>query len=182
MIAANWSYLCRMMENYRLLIPSEFPGNSRVWIYQASRPFQSPEAAEIGTRLSRFANQWLSHGAAVHAHGSLLYQQFILLVADESQAGVSGCSTDSSVHLIKTIESSFGVELFNRNQLAFLLEDQVRIISMGQLDQAWASGIITADSWYFNNTVQTKAEWEKSWIIPVRDSWIARRLPLQQQI
>jgi hypothetical protein len=35
-------------------------------------------------------------------------------MADETATGVSGCSTDSSVRLIKEIEKIFGVNMFDR--------------------------------------------------------------------
>jgi hypothetical protein len=52
--------------------------------------------------------------------GYLFFGQFIILMADEKATGVSGCSTDSSVRLIKDIEQRFGVNMFDRTTLAFV--------------------------------------------------------------
>jgi hypothetical protein len=49
---------------------------------------------------------------------------------------------------------------------------------MSQLQYAFDNGFISGDSLYFNNLVQTKEELENSWIIPVKDSWLAKRLSL----
>jgi hypothetical protein len=40
-------------------------------------------------------------------------------MADESAITVGGCSTDSSVHLIKEIEKRFSVDLLNRQNSGF---------------------------------------------------------------
>jgi hypothetical protein len=86
------------------LLPADFSPSSRVWIYQANRPFNEREAAEINEQLHQFASQWLSHGTPVKGWGKLLFNQVIVLMADESATGVSGCSTDSSVRIVKSLE------------------------------------------------------------------------------
>jgi hypothetical protein len=100
-------------------------------------------------------------------------------MADESVADVSGCSTDSSVRLVKGIEEAFGVQLFDRQTLAFLRKDQVELLPLSQFRYAVEHGFIGPDTLYFNNLVQTKVELESHWIIPVRESWLATRLPVQ---
>jgi hypothetical protein len=103
--------------------------------------------------------------------------QFIILMADETQSGVSGCSTDSSVHLIKAIEQKFNADLFNRQNLAFIIQDKVQLIPLPQLNDAAENNFINADTLYFNNTVLTKKELLEKWIVPVKESWLAKRLP-----
>src|SRR5688572_14119269 len=98
--------------DYRSLLPENFDPTSRVWIYQSSRLFFISEALEIEELLNDFVANWRSHGAVVKGYANLFFGQFIVLMADESEAGVSGCSTDSSVHLIKGIEQRFKVDLF----------------------------------------------------------------------
>ena len=49
---------------------------------------------------------------------------------------------------------------------------------MNQVDYALENELLTADTLYFNNTVLTKKELEENWIIPVRSSWLSRKLPL----
>ncbi len=82
-------------------IPRHFSGDSRVWIYQSNRQFTIDEALQIEELLEGFTSTWKSHGADVTGLARLLFGQFIILLADETATGVSGCSTDSSVRLIK---------------------------------------------------------------------------------
>src|SRR5436190_11481296 len=95
--------------NYRDIIPQSFHPASRVWIYQCSRLFTISEAFEIEGILNNFVTSWNSHGTPVKGYANLFYDQFIVLMADETATGVSGCSTDSSVRVIKQIEQEFTV-------------------------------------------------------------------------
>jgi hypothetical protein len=165
-----------MNADYRSLIPEDFHPSSKVWIYQASRLFTISEALEIENMLEEFVNNWRSHGAEVKGYGNLLYGQFIILIADETQSGVSGCSTDSSVRLIKAIEERFRVDMFNRQNLAFLVKDKIQLLPLSQLNYAIENGFINLDTIYFNNLVSTKEELLKSWMIPVKESWLAKKI------
>src|ERR1700712_4940093 len=100
--------------DFKEQIPADFSGDSRVWIYQSSRLFFLSEALQIEEILEQFVSGWKSHGTTVKGYANLFFGQFIILMADESVAGVSGCSTDSSVHVIKEIERLFKVDLFDR--------------------------------------------------------------------
>lgn len=103
-----------MKLDYLHLLDDTFSPGSRVWIYQANRVFSLQEALDIEEMLNEFASQWKSHGTPVKGAGYLFFGQFIILMADETATGVSGCSTDSSVRLVKDIEQKFNVNMFDR--------------------------------------------------------------------
>jgi len=161
---------------YKHLLDEDFDAVSRVWIYQSSRLFTVSEALQIEEMIDQFAQNWLSHGIPVKGAAHLFFGQFVILIADESATGVSGCSTDSSVRLIKEIEKIFGVNMFDRLALAFIDKDKVQILPMPQLKYAVEQGFITADTLFFNNVVLTKEQLENNWIIPVKDSWLAKKI------
>jgi hypothetical protein len=164
--------------NFTEQIPSDFSAASRVWIYQSSRLFFLSEALQIEEILEQFVTGWKSHGAEVKGYANLFFGQFIVLMADETEAGVSGCSTDSSVHIIKAIEKQFKVELFDRQTLAFLIKDKVQLLPLSQLTYAVENKFIDADTVYINNTVTTKKDLLENWLIAVKDSWLAKRIKL----
>jgi len=161
---------------YKFLLEEDFDPQSRVWVYQSSRLFTMSEALQIEEMINQFAQNWLSHGVPVKGAGHLFFGQFVVLMADETATGVSGCSTDSSVRLIKEIEKTFGVNMFDRLALAFIVKDKVQILPMPQLKYAVEQGYITADTLFFNNVVLTKEELENNWIIPAKDSWLAKKI------
>ena len=164
-----------MNASHTTLLPEDFAGNSRVWIYQSPRLFTLSEALAIEEMLEAFVRDWKSHGVPVKGYGNLFYGQFIVLMADETATGVSGCSTDGSVRLVKEIEQRFGVNLFDRLVLAFRVKDKVQMIPLSQLPYALENGFINEETLYFNNTVQSKQELEAKWLIPLKNSWLADR-------
>ncbi|MEO5563056.1 MAG: hypothetical protein ABIR18_06460, partial [Chitinophagaceae bacterium] len=151
--------------DYKYLLDGNFHATSRVWVYQANRVFSLSEALEIEELLKDFMGKWKSHGTPVKNEGHLFFGQFVVLIADETASGVSGCSTDSSVRLIKDIEQKFGVNMFDRTALAFLVKDKIQLIPLAQLQYAFDNQFINGDTLYFNNLVQTKQELEDQWII-----------------
>lgn len=161
---------------YQYLLDGNFHPQSRVWIYQSNRVFAIQEALEIEEILEQFTGTWQSHGDPVKGAAYLFFGQFIVLMADETATGVSGCSTDSSVRLIKEIEKRYGVSLFDRTTLAFVVKDKVELLPMSQLTYALDKGFIGPETLYFNNTVLTKSELEANWIIPVSKSWLANKI------
>jgi hypothetical protein len=162
--------------SYQEQIPADFAADSRVWVYQSSRLFTLSEALHVEDLLNNFAANWQSHGSPVKGYGNLFFGQFIVLMADERATGVSGCSTDSSVRLIKQIEELFKVNMFDRTTLAFLVKDKIQMLPMAQLQYAIDNSFITPDTLYFNNLIQTKEELENNWLVPVKNSWLTRKI------
>jgi hypothetical protein len=163
-------------------IPAGFDDNSKVWIYQSSRLFLMSEAFEMEDMLNSFVAQWKSHGDKVKGYANLFFGQFIVIIADETHAAVGGCSTDSSVHVIKAIEQKFKVNMFDRQNLAFMIKDKVQMLPLSQLNYAAENNFITPDTLYFDNTVLTKKELLERWIVPVKDSWLGKRINFNKHV
>jgi hypothetical protein len=144
--------------------------NARVWIYQADRNFTPQEAVEVNNLITGFVAQWTAHKEQVTGAGAILYNRFVVLMADESMVGVSGCSIDSSVHFIKTVGQKYGINFFDRLQLAYLKGEDVHTATALQLKQLEADGVITPETVVFNNMVATKAEFDTKWQIPYAGS------------
>ena len=162
--------------DFKQHLPSDFHDNSRVWIYQSNRLFFISEALEMEDMLQEFVSTWKSHGADVKGYANLFFGQFIIVMADETASGVSGCSTDSSVRLMKSIEKKFNVQLFERQNLAFIVKDKIELLPLSQLNYAVENKFINGDTLYFNNTVLSKKELLDQWIIPVKNSWLRGKL------
>jgi hypothetical protein len=171
-----------MNTQYKNLLPAEFADNSKVWIYQSSRLFSLQEALQLEELLHNFTAGWQTHGTPVKGFATLFFGRFIILMADETDAGVSGCSTDSSVRLIKQIENQYGVSLFDRQMLAFIINEKIELLPLGQLNYALENGFISPDTLYFNNLVQNKLELLDNWMIPVKASWLAAKLKMVKTV
>ena len=157
-------------------IPSDIIDHARVWIFQSSRLFTMSEAFEIESILNDHCSTWKSHGHAVKGYANLFFGQFIVVVADETEATVGGCSTDSLFRIIKQIEALCKVNLFDRQMLAFLIKEKIQLLPLAQIKYAVSNNHISPDTIYFNNTVGTKKELMLNWMIPMSESWLAARV------
>lgn len=164
----------------RQILPTGFNPASRVWIYQSNRPFSEKEQVEIGEQLDQFTAHWQAHGAPVKGWAKLLFEQVILVIADETDTHVSGCSTDSSVRVIKSIERQYAVNLFDRLLLGFVLKEKLQLLPMMQIPYALEKGYIDENTIYLNNTVLTLKELEENWLLPLKNSWLAKKFAIAQ--
>lgn len=138
------------------------------------------EVLQVEDLLNHFTANWKSHGTPVKGFATVFFGQFVILMADEQATGVSGCSTDSSVRLIKEIEQLYKVSLFERQNLAFVIKEKVELLPLSQLQYAADHRFINGNTLYFNNLVQTKEELENNWIIPVKESWLTKKIAIRQ--
>lgn len=148
-----------------------FSPQSRVWIYQSDRKFSSAEENQILNKLAAFTNQWKAHGNELLAKAEIRYGFFIILTVDETQAGVTGCSIDSSVRLIKEIENEYHVDLFNRFNIAYRVDDEVKVQGKEDFETLVNIKQVTPETIVFNNMVQTLADLDAKWEVPFKNSW-----------
>ncbi len=166
------------MSFYKTNISPSFPDHSKVWIYQAADVFTDEIAAAIQTKITEFTKQWSAHKLQVNATGAVLHNLFVVLVADESEVNVSGCSIDSSVHFIKALGQEFNIDFFDRMKIAFRssLEGEIEVQNFNLLIEKINSGAINSDINVFNNTIQTLADFKTKWLVPVSNSWLGARI------
>ena len=160
----------------------QLPSTARVWIYQASRPFTCEETVGLLPSLARFAEEWTSHGRSLRASAEVLHQYFLVLGLDEAVAGASGCSIDASVRFVAQLEQHLGLELLEKSRLAFVQNGQLLLLDRRELKAAAASGAVTPDTPYFDNTLATKNELDTCWPRPAGETWLARYFgPLEKK-
>ena len=150
---------------------SEIANSSRVWVYQSDRSLSDKEVVFIQQKLLAFFNDWKAHQAHLKSSYKVLLNRFIILLVDEEQKNASGCSIDSSVNVIKEIESEFGIDLFNRTLIAFEQEGEIFTLSIAEFKK-----VVKADTVVFNNLVTTKTDLEENWKTVASNSWHAKFL------
>ena len=148
-----------------------FSPQSKVWIYQSDREFSTDEQQAIQLQLNDFTSQWKAHGHQLQAKAEILYNYFIVFIVDEASAGTTGCSIDASVRVIKGIEQEYSVDLFNRFNIAYKVDDKVVILNKEDFETLISIKKINRDSIVFNNLVQTLEDFENKWEVPFKDSW-----------
>lgn len=162
------------------LLPSDFPADAKVWVYQSSRAFIEKEELEVNEQLHQFYENWQSHGQPVKGWAKLLFRQFVVVMADEQQSMVSGCSTDSSVRVIKSLERQYDVNFFDRMMITFLVKGKAEMLPFEQVQYAIDKGYIDGDTFLFNNVVATKQDLLEKWLVPLKFSWLATRVVLPE--
>ncbi len=148
-----------------------FSPQSKVWVYQSDREFNSAEVEAIRQQLNDFTSQWKAHGHQLLAKAEVLHNFFIVLIVDEASAHATGCSIDASVHIIKEIEQTYNVDLFNRFNMAYKVGDKVIVNSKEDFETLISIGKIGPGTIVFNNLVQNLAEFENKWEVPFEQSW-----------
>ncbi|NRB62721.1 MAG: hypothetical protein HRU40_06800 [Saprospiraceae bacterium] len=151
------------------------PESARVWVYQSKEPLADSLVTEIRQHIQSFVRQWVSHNQALRAAGDLLLNRFVVLIVDESQAGASGCSIDSSVHFLKNLQANYGLDFFDR--MYFTYEDQhgdMHTVSSADFAVAYRNGHINDRTYVFDTLVKTKQEFDQHFRKPLSESWHAR--------
>jgi len=152
----------------------EIASESRVWVYQSNRPFSNDEVLNIEQNGKAFMDQWQTHGKPLKSSIKVFHHQFLVIAVDESYCQTSGCSIDSSVGFVRQIEEALKVDFFDRANIAFMSEGKVQMASLNQLKSKVGEGSITKDTLTFNNLVEDKSTFEKEWLVPSGDTWLAR--------
>jgi hypothetical protein len=149
----------------------EFSSHSRVWVYQSDRKLTADETVQIQMHMDNFTRSWTAHNNQLKAKAEIRYNRFLVLIVDESQAGASGCSIDKSVNFMKQLEQEFGINLFDRFNLAYRDGEEVISVPRHQFEELLKSGTINTETIVFNNLAQNVAELETKWEVPFKDSW-----------
>lgn len=156
------------------MLPS-LPDHARVWIYPAERPFNETEKVTVLKHASEFAQRWVAHNHQLKAAAEVLEDQFLVLAVDESQAGASGCSIDSSVRFVQQLGAELGVDFFNRMLFTFR-NDAGEAVTVGRSDfkAHYAAGAIKDDTPVFDPLVKTIGELKEGFEKKLSESWHRR--------
>lgn len=156
----------------------DFPQTSKVWIYQSDRKLSDQETDWILSVGKEFTSQWMSHGAPVRGELRVLFNRFVVVVAEDN-GDIGGCSIDTSVGLIRQIQEELKADFFNRMLLAYMAGDQVETVHANDLDDSVQDGNLNASTKVFNNTVTDLEGLRNGWMIPLEKSWAWGRLSVK---
>ena len=152
----------------------KLPDTSRIWIYQASRPFSEGELEEVHAFMKAFIEQWTAHGKELQAGYEIRYRRFIILGLDQSHASASGCSIDASVHFIQSLEKRYQLDLLDKMNVTFKQGEYVTYKPLSDFKKMAKQRAISGNTIVFNNLVNNKQEYLESWEVPASESWHSR--------
>ena len=158
-----------------MYVPFEnLPVESKIWIYQSNRKFSDEEFAEIETDLKTFVDSWAAHGTSLEASFQLKYNRFIILAVNQEVQNTTGCSIDSSVQFIQSLEQKYEVDLLDKMNVTFKLGEHVAHKTLIDFKKMAKDKAVTENTIVFNNLVNTIEDWNDNWEVPAGDSWHSR--------
>ena len=143
---------------------------ARCWIYILQSPVTKVLFKNLDFELNKVCENWVSHGENINSNYKITDKQFIILFAEENN--VSGCSIDALNNEMIRISNVLGIGLkanskigiFKKNIIHFF--DKNEIIDLIQKNEFSLSNVMV------NTTVRNKYEFESSWKIQIKDSWL----------
>ena len=149
-----------MQQTYNQLF-KELPDHSRLWIYSSNRPLNDNETNFVIENVNYFTEQkWASHGEKIFAKGTLINNSILILAVDESRKAASGCSIDSSVHMIKHLEKELKIDFFNRFYVFIYNGEEVKRVHINSLSDY-------KDWDIFDPLISTLGELRNNWLKPI---------------
>lgn len=148
----------------------DYHHESKVWVYPSEKELSVEEVYKIQIEIDEFCARWTSHGSQVKASGFVVYNRILLLIADETLAEVSGCSTDSSVRFIQELEQEFQTKLMDRNSIFIMENQRTRRFSIESCSE------LSGDSVVLNSYYKDLREVRDSFWVPLNQSKFKRLL------
>jgi len=154
--------------------------DAQVWVYQCDRILSDAEVDALTLDGKSFVSGWAAHGSKLNASCEIIYNLFIVLSVDERQALASGCSIDSSVHFIKSLEKKYNLNLFDRMRVAYRAGNKINLCSLSEFEKLANQNIVSENTIVFNNMVNIGKDFLNFWEVPLKDSWQSRVLKTHQ--
>ncbi len=154
----------------------DLPEDSRIWIYQSNRKLSDEEVSLINEKTAHFLEQWTAHGADLEAGFEVKYNRFIIIGLNQVNASASGCSIDTSVRFIQSLEKDLDVDLLDKMNVTFYNGAFIAHKPLADFKKMAKNRSVSGNTVVFNNLVNTKAEYLDHWEVPAKDSWHSRFL------
>ena len=158
-----------------MYVPFEnLPEESKIWLYQSNRKFSDDEMTEIESDLKTFIENWSAHGSGLEASYLLKYNRFIILAVNQEVQQATGCSIDSSVGFIQSLEQKYHVDLLDKMNVTFKNGEHIAHKSLIDFKRMAKEKAVTENTIVFNNLVNTIEEFNENWEVPASESWHSR--------
>ncbi len=148
----------------------QMPDHSRVWVYQANRPFSASETQAIENYLTPALTQWAAHGAGLNASFEIRFQQVIVIAVDETINAASGCSIDASTRWFKEMGAALGIDFFDRST-AIVEGDEVILLPLTALKN---NPLLTPSKDVIPLQTESLGAYRSGWLQRADSTWLKR--------
>lgn len=154
---------------------SKLNKNSRIWIFQSVNEFSESTTELIKKEINTFLENWESHQKKFESSVIIKYNTFIIVAADDTNI-VSGCSIDSLIKFIKSLEKKYEIELLDKLNIKYRNEENIDTAELNDFKKICKNLNENQELIVFNNLVSNIHEFEKNWEVDIRISWHKRFL------
>ncbi len=153
----------------------ELPAHALLWVYAVDSPLTPATTEQVSGQLSHFMDAWQFHGQKVDGQFAFLYDRFILIAADISEAEISGCGIDASVHVLEETGQRLGFNLLSGLNVFYRDENRVvQSVSRSTFRKLVRSEEVTGETIVFDTSlVKLDQLREGLFELPAHDSWHA---------
>ena len=137
------------------LIPFDtLPDDSRLWCFGASRAPDASRTELLLDSMRAFVSEWTAHRRDLQAGFDWLHGRFLLIGADESGAGASGCSIDALTGHLGRLGAALDLDLLDSMPVWFRdPAGDIRMVSRADFSDLAAQGEVSADTPVFDLTL-----------------------------
>ncbi len=129
------------------------PDDAQVWVYGLDCPLNADTRSRVSAALGEFVTTWKSHEDPVTGAYTIAEDRFIVL-GGYCTDGISGCSTDGSVNLIKALQEHIGVNALDRSLVFYRSDDNtVAALSRADFQKEVAAGTLGKGTTVFDTTI-----------------------------
>ena len=148
---------------------------SRIWVFQSKDQLDESTYNLIKKKISVFLENWKSHQKNFESSFIIKYKTFVVIAADETNL-VSGCSIDSLINFVKSIEDEFEINLLDKLDVKYKIGNDINTANLNEFKKICKNIDINDKLIVFNNLVKNIDDFEKKWEVDIRESWHKRFL------
>ena len=148
---------------------------SRIWVFQSKDQLDESTYNLIKKKISVFLENWKSHQKSFESSFIIKYKTFVVIAADETNL-VSGCSIDSLINFVKSIEDEFEINLLDKLDVKYKIGNAINTANLNEFKKICENIGINDELIVFNNLVKNIDDFEKKWEVDIRKSWHKRFL------
>ena len=145
---------------------TQFPDQSKIWLYQSDRALSNEEMKQLENELVTFVEGWAAHGSKLWAGAKVLNPYFTVVTVNDSLVPPSGCSVDASVHRMKDLGLEMGINFFDRMKITIQEGEELKQIHFSELDNHQEALI-------FDPLINSLGELRTAWPRPIEKSSFA---------
>jgi len=156
---------------------ASLPETSKVFIYPSSRKFYEKELEELNSFLNDFLKNWKNLEEPLMTSYQIKYNRFIVITTNPKNGNTLNTLTiDVLVQFIIKLQERYNVILLDKMNACFKQGNFVQYKDLKEFKKLVKNKAVSTKTIVFDNLVQTKADFNEFWEIPITESWYARFL------